>query len=271
MQPPFPPFKQFPVGASMSEHPHQGRFSQPPAHRPRLIRLLPFAASFIFLSAPLPSAQAKEPAPHTKTIRWSYEVLFGSEFQNSWKGCRRWVFSPTLSAYSPNPAHHALTREIVTHLNQVLADSPVRHIRLLPPNDYRANIKVHFAPLSHFPKLSKEADFKVVDDNLGFFWLSWNKRNQIIRSTVLLASDKLEGDALRHFAYEEITQSLGIPNDSQLFRDSIFYAGDFKKGDPTTLTERDTRLIQLLYNHLTPGDSPKQIANTVSTFWQKSP
>ena len=249
MQLPLFPFKEIPASV-----------------RRRPLMALPLLFALSSLTAP--ASPAAESSPHEKEVRWSYEILFGSEFKNTWKGCRRWVFSPTLSAYSHDPAHHALTRDIIIHLNQVLADSPIRHIRLLPPNDYRANIKVHFAPLAQFPKLSAEAGFEVVDDNLGFFWLSWNKRNHIIRSTILLASDKLESEALRHFAYEEITQSLGLPNDSNLFRDSIFYAGDFKKGDPTALTERDTRLIQLLYNHLTPGDPLKKIADTITTFWE---
>jgi hypothetical protein len=221
-------------------------------------------AALIFLA---PSSRGESPSSED-TVRWAQEILLGSEFKNSRHVCRRWIFSPTLSAYSHDPAQHQLVRKIVAHLNQVLASTPIRHIRLLPPNDYRANIKVHFVPLSEFPQLAREAGFEYVDGNLGVFWVTWNKRHQIIRSTVLLASDKLEGNALQHFAYEEITQSLGLPNDSHRFLDSIFHAGDFRKDAPISITDRDIRLIQLLFTHLRAGDTANAVAQAINTHWR---
>ena len=84
----------------------------------------------------------------------------------------------------------------------------------------------------------------------------------------MIATDQLEGDALRHFAFEEITQCLGIPRDSHRFRDSIFFAGDFKKGDPVAITDRDARLIEFLYTRLQPGYSYTRVSEAAAAFWR---
>ncbi|MEM7145441.1 MAG: DUF2927 domain-containing protein [Verrucomicrobiota bacterium] len=220
------------------------------------------------LALTLSLGRADSPSPQPDPVVWSQQILRISEFKNTWRPVRRWIFSPSLSAFSNNPNHHALTRDIVATLNQPLANTPIKQIRLLPPNDYRANIKVHFVPLAQFPDIAKSLGMDAPADNFGLFWITRNARNQIIRATVALATDKLEDKALRHFACEEITQSLGLPNDSKLYRDSIFYAGDFKDGDPLTLTHRDTQLIDLLYNHLSPGDSPQKTHTAITNFWR---
>jgi hypothetical protein len=224
-----------------------------------------------FLSAATLLNTAPAAPPSDDTYLWALDVLFGFDFDKNLNTVRRWVFSPSLSVYSENPAHHQLVHEVVTKINHVLADTPIKHIRLFAPRNPHANIKVHFVPLAQLPALSKKASFDYVDGNLGVFWLKWNKYNQINASLVLLAEDKLQGDILRHFAFEEITQSLGLPGDSMRFRDSIFYAGDFEKGDPVTITDRDARLIRLLYKDIWVGASRKKVIEAVTDHWQEVP
>ncbi|MEM8953586.1 MAG: DUF2927 domain-containing protein [Verrucomicrobiota bacterium] len=240
--------------------PPQHPFKEIPLPRTALLTLVTLLAQASTHGSELEASQAKP-------VQWSLQVLRGSEFQKKWNPVRRWSFSPTLSAFSHHPDHQSLTRDIVAELNESLADTPVRRIRLLPAFDHRAKIKVHFIPHADFPKFSKDFGVEATGENFGLFFIKRNPRNHIIHATILLATDKLEGDALRHFACEEITQSLGLPNDSALYRDSIFYDGDFKAGDPVSLTQRDRQLLNLLYNHLAPGHSPREIDHRITSFW----
>jgi hypothetical protein len=52
-------------------------------------------------------------------------------------------------------------------------------------------------------------------------------------------------EAQKHLLREELTQSLGLTNDSWKYPESIFYQG---WTTTTTYTEMDKRLIDLLYN-----------------------
>jgi hypothetical protein len=52
-------------------------------------------------------------------------------------------------------------------------------------------------------------------------------------------------DAQKHLLREELTQSLGLLNDSWKYPESIFYQG---WTTTTEFTEMDKRLIDLIYN-----------------------
>ena len=52
----------------------------------------------------------------------------------------------------------------------------------------------------------------------------------------------------KHVLIEELVQSLGFPNDSWAYENSIFYDGFIPYGSPTKLSELDKEVINILYN-----------------------
>ncbi len=52
----------------------------------------------------------------------------------------------------------------------------------------------------------------------------------------------------KHVLVEELVQSLGFPNDSWAYENSMFYDGFIPYGSPTTLSELDKEVINILYN-----------------------
>lgn len=70
---------------------------------------------------------------------------------------------------------------------------------------------------------------------------------------VLLASDRLAGEEMRHFMFEELTQSFGFGNDSAVYSESIFYAKGLDGGNAQTLSALDRKLVKFVYEHLDPG------------------
>ncbi len=208
-----------------------------------------------------PSAQAQS---SDEIARWVEEVTLGPEYGGSGKVCSRWVKTPKLSVFGATSEQQEVVASSLAHLNETLANTPIKRIELLSPNDSGANILVYFAPLRELPRLAKKHGFEYVEGNWGFFWTFWN-RHRINRAIVLLASDKLRGKLLRHFTLEEITQSLGLLNDSSIFSDSIFYA---RQSNTQYLSERDKRLIIFFYNHIQPGAKLRDVQGKFKKHWQ---
>jgi hypothetical protein len=147
-----------------------------------------------------------------------------------------------------------------------LANTSINGLTLVEPNTV-ADIRIYFAPLSDFPALAKNHGFRYVKGNLGYFWTFWNARHEIEQAYVLLASDKLSGRQLRHFALEELTQALGLSNDSPVFHGSIFYAGPDGGGYAKKLSDLDKRLLVFFYSHVKPGATREDLLTAIREHW----
>lgn len=212
----------------------------------------------------VPSAHAQE---DERVLRWIEEVVLRPEFGGSGKVCSRWVRSPSLSFFGATVEQEKLVAETVAHLNQTLAETPIQQIKLLKSNNTNADILVYFAPLKEFPVFAQKHNFRYVEGNYGYFWTFWNPGHEIERAYVLLASDKLQGKKLRHFALEEITQTLGLSNDSPIFPDSIFYAKGDDGGNAQQLSDLDKKLIRFFYNHVRPGAREAELRAAYWKYW----
>ena len=110
-----------------------------------------------------------------------------------------------------------------------------------------------------------------MDGNSGYVYTFWNRDYEIYKAIVLLATDRLRGRSLRHFTFEEVTQSLGVLNDSPLFPDSIFFASDADGGGATTLSPLDRDLVRFFYTHVSPGDQQPELDAAFDAYWGKDP
>ena len=105
----------------------------------------------------------------------------------------------------------------------------------------RPNIEIHFDPTSQFARILPQ----YVPPNLGFAWVQWDG-STITHSTILISSDDTNQAERSHLIREELTQSLGLLQDSDRHPDSIFY------GRWTTTQEfsdLDRQIISLHYRH----------------------
>ncbi len=167
------------------------------------------------------------------------------------KQVARWADSPSLSVVTGSAADRVHLNELVPILNQDLGPTP---IQVVADGDDSADIRVYFTPLADFTAIGQQHGFPVVPGNWGYFYMFWDADQALTKTFVLLATDKLSGDQLRHFTFEELTQSLDLATDSDIFPDSIFYANGADGGDATELSALDRRLLWLLYAHTQPGD-----------------
>lgn len=195
---------------------------------------------------------------------WAEEVALGTEFGGSGQVVARWASSPTLSVMQGTEAERADLLELVPQLGALM--SPLS-IQVVDDGDASADIQVHFAPLATFAGIGQQNGFAYVPGNWGYFHMFWDGGHALTRTYVLIATDVLQGDDLRHFTFEETTQSLGLASDSALFSDSIFYASASDGGDATELSALDAKLVRFVYTELQPGDGKAELDAAFDASW----
>ena len=219
----------------------------------------------IFLIAVL-CLNAGSAEPDRQTSEWIQKVLLGPEFGGTGAVCSKWTKPPSVSVHGGTPDQQRLITFAVGHLNRTLEGTKLGKLTMRPP-DSEADIYVYFAPLEKMPELARRLKFRYVEGNWGYFWTFWGRRNEISRAYVLLANDMLKGEALQHFALEELTQALGLSNDSPVFRDSIFYAEGDNGGNAQRLSALDQKLLAFFYNHVTPGMNGAELREALEKHW----
>ncbi len=87
---------------------------------------------------------------------------------------------------------------------------------------------------------------ELVKTNRGLFYVYYNAKNEIYRGSMYVDTDFLQDEnAEKHILREEITQALGLMNDSYDYEESMFYQG---WTTTTSYTEIDKELIKILYS-----------------------
>lgn len=212
-------------------------------------------------------AQSAEPS-RSKIKRFVLQVALAPEYGNNKNEVSRWAKAPTVSVFGATLQQKAVVEDVIRTINPSLK-STIGEIRVLPDADPAAELKIYFAPLADFPRIAKENNAQFIGGNLGFFWMNWDAGNVVTSGLVMLAADKLSGDKLRHFAFEEIIQSLGLSNDSDEFPDSIFFAKGSDGGKVTQPSALDLRLLQWFYENAAPGESRKALSEKFDATWPK--
>lgn len=122
--------------------------------------------------------------------------------------------------------------------------------------DERPDIEIRFVPQAEFSKYVSE----YVPGNIGFFRVTWNSSGEITRAIVLVASDVTTQPERTHTVREELTQALGLMQDSYRYRESIFYQGwtTFPR-----YSNMDKAVIRMLYRPEVRTNMNCQEARTV--------
>ena len=100
-------------------------------------------------------------------------------------------------------------------------------------------IDIYFVPATRFTRI--ESNYRA--GNEGFFWVTWNEVGWIQHANILLSTEITQGFR-DHLLREELTQSLGLMNDSARFSDSIFYSGE---SYGTFYLPIDRQVVTMLY------------------------
>ncbi len=225
--------------------------------------------AFIYCAVPLfltGGLQADEDT-RAKIKRFVMDVALGTEFTNKKEVVSRWVRAPKISIFGvATEQQKGLVKEVIESLNPVLKPH-IGNVQLVRENFQFAEIKIYFASLDKFERIAREHYVKVQKDNLGYFYVFWDAKHVLHSAIVLIASDKLEGAGLRHFLFEEMTQSFGLARDSEEFPDSIFYQKEKNGGNTLKHSELDLQFISWFYQHASPGDDRQKLSEKFDATW----
>ncbi|MBS1195348.1 MAG: hypothetical protein H6R33_68 [Actinobacteria bacterium] len=141
----------------------------------------------------------------------------------------------------PTQRDLAVLDKVIEDLNEII--DPVQ-LTLVESNP---EVEIHFAPEADFSSILPE----YVPGNLAFFYAWWDDLGIITEAVVLISTTGTDADERAHLIREELTQTLGLMNDSPRYEDSIFYT------EWTTVNRYapiDRAVIEMLYQPLVlPG------------------
>jgi hypothetical protein len=169
-------------------------------------------------------------------ISYFLDVAMGAEFSAAPARIHKWRGDVRIQ-YLGNPTETDLDtlRAVIAEVNQLTQGE----INLSLVNE-TPNVTVRFVPESQFSNY--EPNYQ--STNYGFFWTWWN--NHVInQANILIATDSLITSQERsHLIREELTQSLGLMQDSRRYPNSLF----FQDWTATTqYSDMDKALIRMLY------------------------
>ena len=182
------------------------------------------------------SVEVKQRSP--ETTQYFNEIALNTEFSGPRKTAYTW--KTDMKIYVDGEKQEYLIDEltrIVDELNGII--NPIEIKIVSSPS--QANYTVYFGSRNNFKNKYNLNDPQRLDNNWGYFEV-------YASSGVMYVDTYRNGDKTtqKHLLREELTQSLGLFNDSYRYPESIFYQG---WTSTTEFAPIDRELIDMLYNN----------------------
>ncbi len=226
-----------------------------------------FAAPQQDLPSGEPSAATTEtptvtPTPEPKPLSilanispetWSYykSVALTSEFGTADQDGLIKKWTQPIYLYVDGPAS-ALDRQIIDdHVTALKAMQGVPNI-YLTENRQLANLTVSFVTQAEMNILTAETN----EMALGYTRIWWDDNASITQGEIAIVYDEQTQLERQHTILEELTQSLGLMNDSDVYPDSIFYME--YADNVLALSDLDWQVVAIHYcDAIQPGMGPE--------------
>jgi hypothetical protein len=184
---------------------------------------------------------------------WDYfgEVAFHRHFPGVLMPLRRWdAEAPpvVMMRGEPTPRDVRTLRQVIAELRE-LTGLDIRFTTDPRESTLDVYLSVTHAGLHRaFPNTQN----RIVNGAVGLFVVDASKDGIIVRATAGVAGSRPDGTPygdrtlLDHVIREEVTQAIGLLNDSPRYRGSIFQQDPYDR--PTEYLEIDREIIRLLYD-----------------------
>lgn len=194
-----------------------------------------------------------EPLYTQEEIDYFREIAFGSEFGASPEEgvIMKWTQDVTVHVTRERPENSEETlRQVMSEINNLV--SGVIELRLnLNPFDFPlTGVMIHFVSREEF------RDHVPVYARHGDAYFSVRSDSSEIQAAAIYIATGSRQQRIAHLIREELTQILGLMQDSHTYPESIFYQG---ASDVTSYAEIDRALIEMLYRpEIRPGMTREQ-------------
>lgn len=169
-------------------------------------------------------------------------IAFGNEFNGDISGEKKWNTDVKIFIIGvPDADLSEELTKILKELNDLI--DPIE--LSITNNRAEANVIVLFGSKSDFIELDSRVE-PYVKYNEGLFMIEYINGEIDYGEMYVNTKGKLTTKEKKHILREELTQLLGLCNDSYMYKNSIFYQG---WSDGTEYAQIDKELIKLLYNN----------------------
>lgn len=180
------------------------------------------------------------------------EIAIGSEYGSELTMIKKWTDDINIYVDGDNvPYLLSELKKIVSELNGLITEIEIN----LTNNKNKANFILFFGSGEEYARKIEPLSAPYVKSNWGLFWCRWSKDYEIQNSTMYIdykiAEEEYTQISAKHILREELTQTLGLMNESMSYRSSIFYAN---WSTTTAYNKIDREIIQILYSkHIKAG------------------
>jgi hypothetical protein len=175
-----------------------------------------------------------------EVIDYFVEVALGSEYGNSEKVVTKWQGEIKLFVAGEEiaPVRQEL-KGIIKELNSLMKTIQIKEVGQAS----QANLVLFLGSKEDYARLYEPKVARYQD--LGFFYVYPNENKVIERGSLYLDTQRMQANDTRfHFLREELTQCLGLMNDSTRDAESIFYQ---KWSLTSEFSAMDKQLVEMLY------------------------
>lgn len=208
--------------------------------------LLVVLAASIFLVSCSKDDEAIAPgltAYNESVVDYFKEVALGFEFGNESKITRRWEGNMKLFiGGKPTPALLAETNRIVGEINDLASNE--FNVEVVS-DSLQSNFYIFFGSGNSYAAIFP-AQSSFVASNWGLFSVSYPSSGVLFKGHMYVDINRANLIEQKHLLREELTQSLGLARDSDLYPESIFQQSFSTK--TTEYAPIDKDLIRLLYH-----------------------
>ncbi|OJJ21449.1 hypothetical protein BKI52_12945 [marine bacterium AO1-C] len=198
------------------------------------------------------TTSAQKYTPQAK--KYFKEIAIGSEYGRG-KKVVKWTKNMKIFVMGEKiPAMEQELDKIIQELNQLIR--PIKLQRVY--NKSQANFHVFFGSVNQYLNKVEGNARRYARRNLAMFYIYYGKQGTINKGSMYVDTYTMKAKETRkHLLREELTQALGLMNDSYKYPKSVFYQ---KFSRSTTYTKIDKQIIRLLYNNqIRPGMSRQQV------------
>lgn len=176
-------------------------------------------------------------------IDYFKEIALGFEFGSASKITRRWATN--MKIFVGGTASSELLLELDDIISEINTLSTNGHTIEIVNDTLQSNYYIYFGSGSSYADIFPSQSSNVVS-NWGLFSIFWNSLNELNKGYMYVDIFRATDTEQKHLRREELTQSLGLGNDSPRYSESIFQQSFSTKTTEYAGIDRD--LIRLLYH-----------------------
>lgn len=211
-----------------------------------------FSITLIFFLFHSYSTFSQKFSPQAKN--YFKEIAIGSEYGRG-KKVVKWTKNMKIFVMGDKiPAMEQELDRIIRELNQLVR--PIKLQRVYSKN--QANFYVFFGPVNQYLNKVERNASRYARRNLAMFYVYYGRKGTINKGSMYVDTYTMKAkDTRKHLLREELTQALGLMNDSYKYPNSVFYQ---KFSRAINFAKIDKQIIRLLYNNkIKPGMNRQQV------------